>query len=215
MAEAIEAALARLDTLLRYVAPGFVAVGVFLVVFPDAEPFWHGDLATAFWPWLVVACLWGVIIYGLHATLCHLLVSPLFVAWHRRRSKKGKIDRLFEKKGVLETCIELDIQRWQRRHLPDEKEAFQQELDKWAGLLNFLYCCSYSFLVLPCIANVRHSASDNGSWDLWLFLLGLLLLVVALVSDWRITGREMHFMRHFRGWPESPFFPKEEKQQSG
>ena len=142
-ADAIDRLFSHLGTVLRYIAPGFAALFVVAAVIPVSRPF----LLSASPAVVVLGMLLGPIIYGIHKGAVSRLLWFLIV-WLYKKEKPALI---------RETMDQLDDQRWLRR-ASDEREvkAIQGEIDRWADLLNSLYCLSYMMILIPLTTKIFH-----------------------------------------------------------
>ena len=192
MSNLVDSILARLETLLRYVASGFIALFVLSITHTCFTP-----LATTqnggYPPWVIVvaAALTGIIIYAVHTgVIVRFLWWRIVVCMHLRllnhpwmptdRSKKAK-----------DIIWELDTARWRRRGVQNpEILAVQRELDKWSSLLNYTYCSSYPMIIITILIKIIHPDQTSPHWE-FLLVLGLVLLLFALFSDYKITEREL------------------------
>lgn len=84
----------------------------------------------------------------------------------------------------------LDMQRWKRRSSELREVAImQKEMDSWAAQIKFLYCSAYPLILIPastffCEPHQSHHASLA-------LIVGCFLLVAAMISDWKLTAREI------------------------
>ena len=182
-AEAIDRLISHLGTLLRYVAPGFAALYVTAAVIPEARPFLSSSSSAV----VVLGLLLGPIIYGIHTSA---LVRPLWflIVWFRTKEKPAQIRN---------TMSKLDEQRWLRRASKElQILSIQGEMDKWGSMQNFLYTLSYVLILIPWIAKIANSCSVSSAW--WVFLLGgCFVLIVTLISENRMTLREIEFAEKY------------------
>lgn len=189
MPELINNALARLETLLRYVAPGFVLLLLLMLLDPPLRTkALNGNIPA----WMVVlsAALAGVGLYSVHTgVILRLVFWRAVVALLIKCSPwLQPSDR---SKSAREVMFHLDTERWSRRASADrEVVIIQGELDRWASLVNFLYCSGYALIVAPLIALERGSTSESHYWLVCL-LGGLLLLVFACISNYGMTDRAL------------------------
>ena len=182
-AEAIDRLLSHLGTLLRYVAPGFAALYVTAAVIPEARPF----LSTSSSAVVVLGLILGLTIYGIHTSA---LVRPLWfvVVWFRMKEKPSLI---------RQTMSKLDEQRWLRRASKEPQvQSIQEEMDKWGSMQNFLYTLSYVLILIPWIAKISKLCSVSSAW--WMLLLGgCFVLIATLISENRMTLREIEFAEKY------------------
>ncbi len=63
-------AMSHLESILRYIAPGFVALLLVLVVFPNHNPFGSElDEEYVAWAAVIAAALGGMLIYSVHSMI--------------------------------------------------------------------------------------------------------------------------------------------------
>lgn len=195
--DVIDRLLARLGTLLRYAAPGFAALFVIAWLIPNSHDFFDRDSNVL----VVAGSLLGVTIYGLHTNLSLPIIRCLVLSaryklndgWkHQNRCLRLRQRRSFAKK----TAAQLDLQRWLRR-VSDSKDvkAIQDELDKWGAMLNFLYGLSLSMLLIPIAA--CFFTPPTGRF-VAVLLAGAVVFLVTLVSECRISQREMEYSTRFK-----------------
>lgn len=197
--ETTDKVLSNLGTILRYLASGFVAILVTIWVDKCVDPLkLAGDSGYPSWAVPVGAGLVGIFVYALHTGF---LVRPfwaLVVRSHKCPPLKGwsKLEKPFPQKtwAMQKTWAimwYLDTQRWKRRASNDaEVKAVQKELDKWSELLNFLYCSAYITIVTPILVKYFHTGQAEEYWWKVSCFAGCLIMVFALISDWRETNRE-------------------------
>lgn len=195
-AEAIDRLLSQLGTLLRYVAPGFAAIYVIAAVIPRSQEF----LIPVSPQVVVLGMLLGFAIYALHTAL--LLRIWWFPIVCFRQKEWWKCKWICKKcDPIWKEMSRLDYQRWKRRASEEDDEvlSMQKEMDKWAAMQHFLYCLSYSMILIPLWARVyAEPNSEPKSERVWDFemsrcailLGGCLVFIVALISEYRITGIE-------------------------
>jgi len=208
---AIDRLFTYLGNVLRYIAPGFVAVLVVWAIKPEyfpailSEPYSvlsiihkpHPDFFhpyNVFFPLiLLTAVLTGLAIYALHTgAIVRLFWSLMVFSYTIRRPNNSEI--LTNRLGTIkawEIIFQLDSQRLLRRASPDkEVETIQIAIDKWASMLNFLYCSFYSMFLVPLYFYWFRNCDFQGNLRL-IFFAGLFVLVCALISECRIINREL------------------------
>jgi len=193
MSEITESVLSRLDAVLRYIAPGFVALFVVVAVQNGLDSHWTNAFGGSVWPAVLLAALLGVMVYSIHTSIIVRVIWFVIVLFHRILPWSWWIPERFQrdfqtKMSTGRVMFDLDTERWQRRASDDrEVKAVQGELNKWAAMLNYLYCSSYPAILLPILLKCNGVA--KGNWCLVLGV-GIMLLLCAVISDWRITLRE-------------------------
>jgi hypothetical protein len=196
----IDRVFSNLGNLLRYIAPGFVAVLVVWAIKPESFPAilpepcsdFSQSYAIFFPLILLIAVLIGLTIYALNTgaivRILWFLIYP-FTIWRafRRQILRNRL-RTITPWGVI---FGLDSQRLLRRASPEEEvKSIQMEIDKWASMLNFLYCSSYFMIGVPLYFygfSIFHSPTKGRL----IVFVGLFVLVCALISEYRITNREI------------------------
>ncbi len=187
MDETIDRILSRLETWIRYVAPGFVLLGVAWLLKPDMVARVYCELQR--FPWIppVLVSLIGVAIYAVHQNVIvrflFWLVVLIQIYW-----KADEYPTALRRQPTPVVMRTIETERWLRRSGNQNIRMIQSTLDSWASLMNFLYCSSYSLLALPLVIE------DNSCWKVPLLFTGFSLFIVAVWSDWRITLREAWMM---------------------
>lgn len=98
--------------------------------------------------------------------------------------------RVCKCKLVRTEMSKLEYQRWLRRESDDKRvQSIQKELDKWAAMLNFTYCLSYTMILIP-LGSYWFSVKLS-EWSCRVFWIGWVVLLIGLFSDWRITEKEI------------------------
>lgn len=176
-AEVIDRLFSQIGTFLRYIAPGFVALFVVAAVITATREF----LSTGSPVVVALGILLGPIIYGLHTAALVRVLWFLIVFLH-----KDKIH-----KSTWNAMKELDFQRWLRRASEDsEVRLLQAEMDKWGSMLNFLYCLSYSMILIPLVTKWFKPCLMSSNWT-YIVLGGCFVLIATLISENRCTHREI------------------------
>ncbi|WAC08902.1 MAG: hypothetical protein OS130_06895 [Thermodesulfobacteriota bacterium] len=216
---AIDRLFAQLGNVLRYIAPGFVAVLVVWAIkaeyHPAAPPGSHPVLSIILKPpqavslpdnvfftlVLLIAILTGLAIYALHTGSIVRFFGFLIVFSYtiRRADNREKLTKRLGTIRAWEVIFQLDSQRLLRRAAPDkEVGSIQIEIDKWASMLNFLYCSSYFMIIVPLYFCWFRNCSFQGNLRL-IFYAGLFVLVCSLISECRITNREIWAVDRYPG----------------
>lgn len=182
-AEAIDRLLSHLGTVLRYIAPGFAALFVVAAVVPDSRPFLSSGSPAV----VVLGMLLGPTIYAIH-TGAVLRLLWFLIVWLHKKEKPAR---------VWNTMSQLDDQRWLRRASEEgEIQAIQGEMDKWAAMLNLLYCLSYIMILIPLAVKISQRCRVSSGWII-ILLGGLVVLAVTLFSEYRITGKEIWLTKQY------------------
>jgi len=191
-------AVGRIGALLRYVAPGFAALFVWAVVV-EKKANGCGDIAGggySTWALAAVAAACGFLIYALHVCFMgRVFWRPLILWMHLSKEQHRWISaeqRKAAKAGLDGLLLELSVSRLQRRVSDDaEVRAVQKGLDKWAAMLNFLYCSSYAMIVVPLLVMCPQTEVTESAWADFVIILGVVCLVAALASDHMRAWRDL------------------------
>lgn len=197
MGDLLEKALSRIDTIIRYIAPGFVALFVILACATDIHLFQNqSNSVYPAWAIVVAAALAGVLVYSVHTGAIVHGVALLIIPLHKRYLKYPEISEHRSKRSV-NVMFDLDTERWLRRcSRYEEVRNIQDELDKWAAMLNFLYCSSYLMILIPLYFRFSHPSKVSCYW--WhLSCLGALMLLFALISSFRIITRQFWALKRY------------------
>ncbi|MHA1877182.1 MAG: hypothetical protein ACTSUC_12135 [Promethearchaeota archaeon] len=184
--------LSQIGTLLRYIAPGFVATFALAIVSNEFNQFLiYINCIYQIWALVIGSAITGFLIYALHTIIFGRIGFWLVVMIHRCNncSLISKSDR---KKTPCKIMFDLDIERWMRRadNVTKEVKAIQNELNKWGALQSFLYCSSYTMILFPLLALLFIGISNLKSCWFYPLIVGFVLLIFSLISDYRITNRE-------------------------
>jgi len=191
-------AVGRIGALLRYVAPGFVALFVWAAVV-EKKADGSGDIAAggySIWVLAAVAAVCGFSIYALHVcSVGRVFWRPLILRMHLGKEQHRWISveqRKAAKAGLDGLLLELSVSRLQRRASDDaEVRAVQKGLDKWAAMLNFLYCSSYAMIAIPLLVMCPKTEVTESAWADFVIILGVVCLVAALASDHMRVWRDL------------------------
>ena len=197
MGDILEKALSRIDTIMRYIAPGFVALFVLLTSAPNIHLFQNqSNSVYPTWAIVVAAALAGVLVYSVHTGAIVHGVALLIIPLHKRYLKYPEVSE-YRSKQSLNVMFDLDSERWLRRCSPHEEvRKIQGELDKWAAMLNFLYCSSYLMILIPSYLRFSYPSMVSCYW--WhLSCLGVLMLLFALISSFRIITRQFWALKTY------------------
>lgn len=185
LGEALIRILDSFDRILRYIAPGFVALFVFMFVSQPLNLFdgWI-DPASVVPVVCICAALAGCAIYGIHTAV----MIPLFwgaILFVKLRSNSG------------EEMMRQDIQRWLRRTGKNaEAKAVQDQLDRWSALQHYLYCSSYSMIAIPLFFKWNRGERLT-TLATSILVLGVVTLCSAIFSEHRLTDRERLLTQKF------------------
>lgn len=204
------AILNRLGAIIRYIAPGFVVLFLLLALGVNIEGFQnYPNDKYLYWVIPIGAALLGVLTYALHiCVIVRIIWLPLIMLIHRRwdnsfMSKKEK------SQSTTDLLFKFDTQRWKRRvsEAPEIK-SIQSELDKWGAMQSFIYCSSYALIVISLLSLILKLPPSINTLLLlrffairiFIFCLGAIMLICALISDFRHTNYEFRITReHYIG----------------
>jgi hypothetical protein len=202
--EAIDRLFSNLGNLLRYFAPGFAALFVVAAVFPGSGLYPYPESLGV----TVLGMLLGIIIYSFHAlVLVRLAWFPLTIYLCKRCKKFTKGNH--KNKRVWATMLLLDEQRWLRRvNKGEECAEIQKQMDNWAAMLNFLYCLSYTMILIPIVDVIDKFSStcwfiNSYRYRNIILFVGVVVLFGALFSEFLITKREIRLTDQYRMRPNS------------
>ena len=204
MSDPLDKVVSSLGTILRYIAPGFVALFCLSTVSLEFSVF-EVDGVQA-WAVVVGASLVGVMIYAVHnGVFIRGIWWPLIVWLHLKKKKHPFMPDRYKDKSVRDVMWELDTERWKRRSSVDtEVKTIQAQFDKWAELLNFMYCSSYAMIGLPfytelmaCLNLICSKGIKSCRWAIP--AVGLFILFCALISEYGITKRALWAAKEYPG----------------
>jgi hypothetical protein len=188
-----------MGTILRYVAPGFIAVAVLHAT--DNKYNLSPSLLGNPYPreiLIAFALIIGPLIYALHANaiirIIYLTVAKMWIFFSERAREKYKISKNIR---MRDKTFEIDSERWKRRgNKDDEVISVQHELDKWADMLNYMYCSSYCLIFIPLYVKIARPISVcNCYWQL--ILSGSIVLIACLYSEKRLIERDIWAQKEF------------------
>jgi hypothetical protein len=178
-----------LGHLLRNFFAGVIFVGSYLRAEGKSWPKSSDEMTL----WAVVALTAGIVAYALHRSL----INPLVESLYRAKWQKSKKD-LTGKSGL--SAREKEI-RWTlgKNTFLEKRAAIAQHLSAWADYIHLLYC---SVICLVAGAGLGWVNSELGTralrvgiceWfkrgfgqiDIFLVVIGLVLLLAALVADFQ------------------------------
>lgn len=212
MGNSIDDIFKNLDFLFRYFASGFV--WVFVEIQVNGPCLFNGIIEDTRIPasavYFIAAMLIGMFLYALHTNvIVRVIFWPLIL--RSQESLSGEFSAGQRIAGSLrkirEIMLKLDERRWERRYSVCTKSDCaksdhaisaltrnkQHECDKWASQVKFLFCSSYSFILIPVVTPIVHIlyAQPVSDFPACVFLFGLFLLECALYSDYKLTEREL------------------------
>jgi len=179
----------RIGVLLRCVVVGFLTLLVWMVVTDEV-----GGYST--WVAGAGAVVCGLLIYSLHVcVLARIIWRPLIMHLHIVRDKHpwiSKEQRKLAKAGMDRLLLDLSVSRLRRRISEDaETRSVQKGLDRWRGMVGFLYCAGYSMIIVPLVVIWPQSEVEESALLSHVVILGALTLFGAIISDYIETWREL------------------------
>jgi len=191
MSNVVDSVFSSLENILRYIAPGFVALFILIFVENSFSPFQHGPNSRyPDWVNIIIAVITGFLIYSIHKSVFAHIFWRIVISLQRHLTKQRWVPDSYRLKSTAQIMFDLDTERWKRRASNDKEVlSIQKELDKWSSMLNFLYCSSYPMILIPLGTKCMCPNFVNPCW-LYLFCTGLVVLLFALISECRITIRE-------------------------
>lgn len=214
--EPIKHSIEQFQTVVRYIAAGFVAVGIYALTKPVAAGGWEAFLKDSFWSVIILSGVVGLLIYALH----HAIIDNYFfryTIWRLRTTDPSLFDgepKPQKVKGkrrqnptpyLMENLI---LQRCTRRTCGDAVDrAMQHYMDNQLSLLAFIYESAYPMLVLPLLFSTLDRASGvswEASWGrnrIAVACIGLLLLYAGRSLDRTVTKRELRLASWQAGTP--------------
>jgi len=201
--DVVDKVLSHFETMLRYVASGFVTIFFIKGAGLRFEPFC--GISEKLYPWAVVigAILLGIAIYAVNSAVLVPVIWWRFFVWQYRVRRYPWIPSEYKNYPVSDLMYNLVTQRWLRRASKNRNvKCIQNELDKWSAMLNYLYCSSYPIIVVAICLKIQESKFTLKFWII--LLVGLFLLFCALISDCRITDYEFRTWRAYPVGNETP-----------
>ncbi len=193
MSDTISSILDAIDTFLRYVAPGFIALALWLLAYPSLsdDPAdlirAHPEVA------LVGGLILGVTLNSIHVALIEDLFTMLVYLAYHIPFLRNRLPVSMQKLSTVQKFRAIEAQRIKRRISSDgPAKRFQDENDAYAATLTFLYCSSYSGLGIA----VYQYFSNQCLFSLVLWS-GVLFLLFALACDFRYAGLDVWAAREF------------------
>ena len=188
----INKTLSHLESILRYIAPGFVFMTVATIVELEMVSFGCIPMKYKAWAFVGSGALIGLTIYGVHTNFLVPIIVWRFAVWVCKLIFRKHIPENYQ--GLWnsgESMYQLTKRRWLNR-APKDKDSnhLQAQLDKWGAMLNYLYCSGYAFLLVFALRWYQ----EGLKWD-WLFWIGLALVFFGWLSDVRITLYEFRFWK--------------------
>jgi hypothetical protein len=177
--------VAAIEDLLRYVAPGFVAVALFLVTFPSFTL--PGNLTIIGAPYLVFG---SGILAGVILNSCHVAILEDVFCWLVVWSYNTFAPTFTKKIPTSSTSLMMQVlerRREFRRSSSNERaRQFQRRHDRFGASLTFLYCASYPGLII-----VFYQALTSRPVSRMALITGLSFLFFAVACDATYTRRDI------------------------
>ena len=181
MADTVSTLFKSIEEILRYVAPGFVAVGFLLIAFPDYQHYFPTITVGHEYVLLIMALLFGVVLNSCHSALFEDWWCWVVVACQCRTLKAHQKMRTLEEKREV------------RRTKTPELAAFQARHDRHGATLTFLFCASYPAFV---IAGYQLWKGLDVQWPI--LVAGILFFVCGVASDWKYTRTDLWAANDFK-----------------
>jgi len=184
----------RIAHVIRYVAPGFVALFTWMVVAcrpPAVSGAAGAGGAGRYQVWALAgaAALVGLLVYAVHnCVLARLIWTPIVLslrAGNRLGSKATAAQKAKAKAQLKQLLEDLPVLRLRRRISEDrETRAVQRGLDRWRAMCGFLYCSGYVLIGTPSLVMCPKTEAEPTSWASHVVVIGVVVLVAALISDY-------------------------------
>lgn len=192
--DALDRLLGRIETFLRYIAPGFVLVATLGAVGPEPARSYildvdsHGVVVAA------LGVLVGVLLYTAHLPLLFALVAPRLTAkWDRTALPPPLTDQSQDQISLF-----LASERWLRRSSAHERvRLFQREITRWSSNNHFLYCSGSALVMVAAASPLFDKRIALGR--VAVLIIGVLLYVLSFASDRRNAQMELWAIRTFPG----------------
>ena len=182
-------AVDRIGVLLRCVVVGFLTLFVWVV---SAD----GGGGGSIWVALAGAMVCGLLIYSLHVcVLARIIWRPLILRSHLGKEDHpwiGKDQRKLADVGMDRLLLELSVSRLRRRiSEAAEARSVQKGLDRWRGMVSFLYCAGYAMIVVPLVVMSPKSEAEASTLVWYVIIFGAVALIAAMISDNIETWHEL------------------------
>ncbi len=192
VASVIKQIFDQFGTILRYMAPGFVALVVLVGLGETLGE--YGEKTTPAWILPAAAALLGIWIYALHICVLERILWLPMILVLLRHIPTSFMNRKQKRTSLFRLQFLLTQERWMRwADKNGETTVIQKALDKWGDLLSFQYCTAYLLLAIPTLLKRPFSPFVIDKYSV-VFWAGLLTLLSVLVSDYRHTNREFWAM---------------------
>jgi hypothetical protein len=199
MSDTISNIVQGVEQILRYVAPGFVALGLFILQFP-----WLVDKPDAIFRVepgiaLLAGLTMGVVLNSMHVALFENLLCSLICRIFRYRYV-SEVPESLKDHSNRKMVLDLEKQRMLRRasEIPSV-QSFQKDHDALGATLTFLYCASYPALLVFFIIVYQWwtdcVTEDSHQW--LVFAIGALFAAAAFLCDLRYTRQDAWAVRNF------------------
>lgn len=166
--------------IIRYTASGFI--GLMILIIAEAPIDEKVAKLIKLFPWMifVVAVIIGITAYSVHHTLMDTFFNFLSV----------RINKIFNKDKSDDKKINLFKLKRERRSRRANNDLLQKDFDGTFSLLNYLYCSSYLFILIPVFCHVL-DLWQNSHIHWWhIAIIGSVLLLLTFFGDILITKEE-------------------------
>lgn len=185
----------NIEKLLRFVAPGFFAtLALLLMIGKDKFPlsFFLLESKPIF---TLFSSLLGALIYSIHTGVIYRVIYSVIIFLQTRTRLNVHVPEEWKKYCFCKIGFKLDSENWKRSGSENNSiKSVQNRLREWASMVHFLYCTSYSLILLPVIIWIKRIDANN---TLWVYLAGSSVLVFALTSDSVLIKRQFWAVREF------------------
>ena len=148
------------------------------------------------WVALAGAMVCGLLIYSLHVgVFARIFWRPLALRWHLGKDKHpwiSKDQRKLAEGGLDRLLLDLSVSRLRRRiSEAPEIRSVQKGLDRWHGMVGFLYCAAYVMIIVPLLTLCPQFEVGASKLLPHLVTFGFVTLFAALISDYIETWHEL------------------------
>lgn len=199
MSDTIASIVEGIQQILRYVAPGFVSLGLVILQFPElmnkADSIFRAEPGTA----VLAGLTMGVVLNSVHTALLENWLCIL-VCWIFKYKYVNDVPQSLKNQSARKMMMDLEKQRMLRRNSEIVPvQGVQRDHDALGATLTFLYCASYPGFLIPLIPLYQGwTGSITGASIHWIVpVIGALFLVAAFLCDFRYTRQDTWVARNF------------------
>jgi hypothetical protein len=212
---------------LRYIASGFITFAVLSFLNWEIwQDFLNGsEYVTLFY--LLFIIILGILNYAIHIAFldklfyrlviylyfrCHKIpeiITDSISEWDEKTTINGSLKKPSSKKPYSKKISFVLFSQTYLRKISEKNSVrgIQSEIDKRLALLMFLYCSSYSLIIIPVLYLIKHKICEHTFPDsdfctFWIKILsligfGVFVLIIGLTFDKRILKREIWALEYF------------------